>query len=324
MQIRRRELIVGAGAAVAVPWMGSAFAQAYPARPVKIVVPWPAGGPADGILRPVCEKLGAATGQPWVLESDPGANGTIGTARVVKAAPDGYTLLQSHIGPMAISPALTKVPYDPIKGLAPITQLTSSPLAMVVRPEMPVRTVAEFMAYARAQPNPLNMGSVGNGSSTHNLAEMLRLATGLKYTHVPYKGSDPVIVDMIGGRIDFSFLNYAGVQSNVQAGRLRVIAVSSLTRGSALPDVPTIAETIPNVEFASWYGMHAPVGTPVAIINRIQAEIAKAMRLPDVAERLRLGNYEIEATTPDQFARRIQSDVTRLAKVVADTGMTVS
>src|SRR4051794_7037471 len=206
---------------------GGAAAQAWPAKPVHLVNPWPPGGPADLVARPIVEKLAEALGQPVVLDNKPGANGTIGSAAVAKAAPDGYTLLFSHVGPIAISPALQpQMAYDPVKDLAAITQFVSGPTVLVVRPELPVKSVSDLIAYAKANPGKMTYGSVGQGSTTHLAGEMLHLMAGIDIVHVPYKGAAPVVTDLLGGQIDIAFINISGAIPQMQAGKLRGIAVT--------------------------------------------------------------------------------------------------
>lgn len=305
--------------------ISEAAAQAYPNRVVKIISPWPAGGLADSLIRPIIEKLTVVLGQPVILDNRPGANGMVGTALVAKAPPDGYTLLLSHVGPMAISPNMKGFEgYDPVKDFMPISQLTSSSIVLVVRPELPIKTVKELIDYGKAHPSKLNMGSVGPGSTTHLAAEMMRLMGGLDYVHVPYKGNGPVVTDMLGGQIDYSFLGMDGVRSFIQAGKLRALAMTSLKRSTLVPELPTVSETLPGYEVVSWFAMHAPAGTPKPIVDRLSSEFQKIVQTPEMKEKLRQLTFEPEGGTAEQLAIREKEDLARWAKVVKVTGMAIN
>ena len=310
-------------AIVALALANPAGAQSYPARPVKVINPWPTGGSADALIRIIAERMSIALGQPVIVESLAGANGMIGHAAVAKAQPDGYTLLFSHVGPMTINPHLqASMPYDSIRDFEPITQLTSSPLAMLVRPDLPIRTVRELLDYAKANPGKLNMGSIGPGSTPHLAAELMRSITGMNYLHVPYKGAAPVITDLLGGQIDFTFLNIGGVQQYIDAGRIRAIGMTSLKRSASAPSLPTVSETLPDFEVNSWYGMAAPAGTPKPIVNRLNAELVKILKAPEMTARLNQLSYDVEGTTPEQHAARIRDDLAKWAAVIKVTGLT--
>ena len=310
-------------AIVALALANPAGAQSYPARPVKVINPWPTGGSADALIRIIAERMSIALGQPVIVESQAGASGMIGHAAVAKAQPDGYTLLFSHVGPMTINPHLqASMPYDSIRDFEPITQLTSSPLAMLVRPDLPIRTVRELLDYAKANPGKLNMGSIGPGSTPHLAAELMRSITGMNYLHVPYKGAAPVITDLLGGQIDFTFLNIGGVQQYIDAGRIRAIGMTSLKRSASAPSLPTVSETLPDFEVNSWYGMAAPAGTPKPIVNRLNAELVKILKAPEMTARLNQLSYDVEGTTPEQHAARIRDDLAKWAAVIKVTGLT--
>jgi tripartite-type tricarboxylate transporter receptor subunit TctC len=309
-------------AVTALALVSGAFAQGYPNKPIKVINPWPPGGPADGLMRPVAEKLAQALGQPIVVENRSGANGMIGHAVVAQAAPDGYTLIMMHVGPMTISPAIQeKMAYDPVKDFTPITQLSSSPLVMVVRPDLPIRNVPEFLDYIKARPGKMNLGSVGQGSTTHLSAELMRTMTGISYVHVPYKGSGPVLTDMIGKQIDFSFLNYGGAAGFIKSGQVRAIAMTSLKRSALQPDLPAISETLPGYELNAWYGLGGPAGLPKDIVDRLQRELVTILKMPDIVEKLHALTYEPEGTTPEQFAQKIKADTALFAKVVQAAGI---
>ena len=318
-----RRMLLGAGAALSLPGIARAQ-QGWPTRPIRLINPWTPGGPADAVARPLAQKLGEALGQPVVMENRPGANGTIGAAAVARATPDGYTLFFSHVGPIAISPAFaTSVPFDPIRDFAPISQLVSGPIVLVVRPDVPATTVPELLALAHAQPGQLSYGSVGPASTTHLAGEMLALMGQVQLLHVPYQGAAPVVTDLLGGRLHFAFLNFAGALAQMQAGRLRAIAVSTERRSGGLPDLPTVAETLPGFEVNSWYGVMAPAGTPAAIVDRLHREIATALRTPETTALLRGQGFDIEATTPAQYAEKIRSDLQRWGELARATGIKI-
>jgi tripartite-type tricarboxylate transporter receptor subunit TctC len=297
-------------------------ADAWPSRPITVINPWAPGGPADIVARPIMQKLAERLGQPIVVENRPGANGVIGAAYVAKAKPDGYTLLFSHVGPIAISPAMeADMPYDSVKDFEPITQVVSAPLVLVVRPDLPIKSLQDLIAYAKSHPGKLTYGSVGTGSTTHLAGEMLHNAAGIDILHVPYKGAAPVIADMLGGRIDFAFINISGVMPYLPADKLRAIAVSTLKRSSLLPDTPAIAETFAGYEVNSWYGVMAPAGTPKPVVERLQREIADVLKTPEVVQVLKKGGLDAEGTTPQQYAAQIKNDLKRWAAVVKSAGV---
>ncbi|HEY8612647.1 MAG TPA: tripartite tricarboxylate transporter substrate-binding protein, partial [Roseomonas sp.] len=257
-----RRSMLGAGAALAIT-PGARAQAGWPTRPVRLINPWTPGGPADTVARPLANRLSEGLGQPVVIENRPGANGTIGANVVARSEPDGYTLFFSHVGPIAISPKFaSNIPYDPQRDFAPITQLVSGPIVLVVRPDIPAKTVPELLALARANPSQYSYGSVGPGSTTHLAGEMLALMGHVQLLHVPYQGAAPVVTDLLGKRLHFAFLNFSGALAQIQAGGLRAIAVSTARRSTALPDLPTVAETLPGFEVNSWYGLMAPANTP--------------------------------------------------------------
>ncbi len=302
-----------------------AFAQAYPSKPIKIISPWAPGGPAEALARVIGNKLSESLGQPVLIESRGGANGTIGAAAVAKAPPDGYTLLFSHLGPMAIAPALqAQMPYDSVKDFEPITQVVSGPTLLVVRADLPVRTVQELVDYAKANPGKLAYGSVGIGSTTHLAGEMLRMQAGIDILHVPYKGSTPILVDLMGGQIAFAFIGISGSIQQAQAGKVRAIAISTLQRSPILPDLPTVNETLPGFELNSWYGLMAPAGTPKEIVQLLHRETAKALKAPDVIEWLRQNGLDPRGTTPEEHAAHIKAEAAKWAKVVKAVGVTAN
>jgi len=301
-----------------------ALGQTYPNKPIRMISPWAPGGPAEGLARVVTSKMSEALGQPIVIEAKPGANGTIGTAYVAKAAPDGYTILLSHLGPTAISPALQKdLPYD-IKDFEPVTQVVAGPTLLVVRNDLPVHNVKELVAYAKANPGKLSYGSVGVASTTHLAGELLNILAGINTVHIPYKGSTPILVDIMGGRVDMAFIGISGAIQQAKAGQVRGIAISTLKRSPNFPEIPAVSETVPGFELNSWYGMMAPAGTPRAIVNRLQKETAAALRKPDVIAWMKDNGLDPIGSTPEEHAAFIRAELSKWAKVVKDTKVTAN
>ena len=302
-----------------------ALAQAWPSKPIRLIIPWPAGGPAEGLARVVTAKMTEVLGQPFIIEAKPGANGTIGTNLVAKAAPDGYIILLSHLGPTAISPSLQKdLPYDPLKDFEPITQVISGPTLLVVRNGLPIRSVKELIAYAKANPGKLSYASVGVASTTHLAGEMLNVAAGISTLHVPYKGSTPAITDMMGERVDFAFFGISGSIQQAKAGQIRMLAISTLKRSPNFPDIPAVAETVPGFELNSWYGMMAPAGTPKAIVNRLYQEVAAAVKKPDVVEWMKQSGLDPVGSTPEEHAAYIRAETVKWAKAIKDAKVTAN
>ena len=302
----------------------AAGAQGYPNKPVRLINPWTPAGPAELLARLVGTKLQESLGQPFVIESKPGANGTIGAAFVAKSAPDGYTLLFSHVGPMAIHPAVVdKMPYDTLKDFEPITQVAAGALVLLARNDLPVKSVKDLIEHAKANPGKLSCGSVGPASTSHLACELFNMLGGVDTIHVPYKGSAPVVTDMLGGQISISFLNIAGVKTQLDAGQLRPLAVSTLKRSAVLPDLPAMNEILPGFEVNSWYGMMAPAGTPKAVVSLLQRETAKALKAPDMAERLKQLGLDPVGSTPEEHAAQLREDLERWHKLAKATKLKI-
>jgi tripartite-type tricarboxylate transporter receptor subunit TctC len=303
----------------------AAAAQQYPAKPIRVVVPWPPGGPAEALMRTVGNKMSEVLGQPIIIEAKPGANGEIGTAFVAKAAPDGYTILMSHLGPTAISPGLkSDLPYNVLKDFEPITQIIAGPTLLVVRNGLPVKSVKELIDYAKANPGKLSYASVGVASTTHLAGEMLNVAAGINTLHVPYKGSTPAITDMIGERVDFAFFGISGSMQQAKAGQIRMLAISTLKRSPNFPEIPAVSETVPGFELNSWYGMMAPAGTPKAIVNRLSQEVAAAVKKPDVIEWMKQSGLDPVGSTPEEHAAHIRAEMVKWAKAIKDAKVQAS
>ncbi|MBO9353538.1 tripartite tricarboxylate transporter substrate binding protein [Bordetella petrii] len=311
-----------AALAAAAMALAAPAVSAYPDRPITVINPWTAGGPADTVARPILEKLSQRLGQPVVLENRAGANGLIGATYVARAKPDGYTLLFSHVGPITISPALTKdMPFDPVRDFAPITQVVSAPTVLLVRPGLPIHNLKELVDYARAHPGKLSYGSVGPGSTTHLAGVILGDMADIDLLHVPYKGAAPVVTDLLGGQIDMGFLNIAGAMPYIKSGQLRPIGVSTLKRSALLPDLPAIAETYPGFEVNSWYGLMAPAKTPPAIVQQLQREVSEILKLPDIKKQFEAIGLAPEGTASDVYAQQIERDLARWADIVKAAGL---
>lgn len=303
-----------------------AFAQApaYPAKPVKFVVPYPPGGASDITARLLAEKLTARMGQTFFVENRPGANGIIALDAVAKAPPDGYTILMGNVGPNAINAGLyAKLPFDPVKAFTPIMLTTSVPMVLLVNPSLPVRTTQELIAYAKANPGQVKFASGGPGSATHLTGELFKQMAALDIVHVPYKGDVPAMTDLIGGQVTMTFATSIAANTFIASNRVRVLATSTKTRPKALAQYPTVAESgVPGFEASSWGGVLAPAGTPPAIVSALHDELAKVLALPDVRDRLGKLGADVVASTPDEFARYLASEISKWSKVIKAAGVT--
>ena len=298
-----------------------AAAQDFPNKPVRVVVPYVAGGNADIWARTLSQKLTEALKQSFVVENKPGANGGIGTDFVAKSAPDGYTLLAVASGPIVVNPVLyPQVPYDPVRDLAPVAQCAVYQYVLVTRADAPYKTIADLVAAARAKPGGLAYGSTGIGGGNHLAAELFGLATGTRFNHIPYKGSAPALADLLGGQLAFMFDTVITSVPHVRAGKLRAFAVSSAKRASSLPEVPTLQEAgFAGFDMSQWQGVLAPAGTPRAVVQRLNAQIVKAMRAPDVHERIAVqGGNDIVTGTPEEFGALIRADLERYGKLIRE------
>ncbi len=301
----------------------AALAQTYPAKTVRIIVGYPPGGPTDVIARTVAQKLTIALGQQVIVDNRPGASGMIGAEQVVKAAPDGYTLLTVPIT-YAVTPSVyPKMPYDAEKDLAPVALVASSPFILVVHPTLPVKTVKELIALAKSRPGQINYASASTGGMPHLAGELFNMMTGVKLTHIPYKGAAPATVDLLAGQVSLMFNNMLSAMPLVKANKLRAVAVTSLKRSAAIPELPTIAETVKGFEASGWYGAFAPAATPKDIIAKLNAEINKLMRLPDVAQRLAGDGVEAASMTPAEFGAYLHSEIAKWGRVVQISGTKV-
>jgi tripartite-type tricarboxylate transporter receptor subunit TctC len=321
--MRRRDLFAAfGGVAVATALTLSAQAQDYPNRSIRLIVPFAAGGAVDTLARLIGAKVSEGLGQPVIVDNRPGAAGNLGTDAVAKSPPDGYTILQTTNG-HAISPAIyNKLPYDAVKDFAAITQLVATNLVLVTNPNLPVKTLQELVALAKAKPGTLNYGSTGVGNPLHLTMEMLKKATGMDLVVIPYKGDAPLNTALIGGEIQLAVVPLSTSIPHVEAGTLRALAVTGPTRSAALPNVPTVAESgVPGFDSTSWQGWFAPAGTPATIIARLQSEVAKALAAPDVLERLKVFGSDPVGGTPEVFAAVVRSDVTKFERVVKEANI---
>jgi tripartite-type tricarboxylate transporter receptor subunit TctC len=295
--------------------------RGYPSKPVRLLVPAPPGGSTDLFARVVGAKLAAQLGQQVVIDNRGGAGGIVATELLARSVPDGHTLGIIYT-PHTTNPSLTKLPYDPVNDFAPISLMTAAPLVLVVNPALPVRSVKDLIALAKAK--PVAYGSAGNGSGGHLSGELLKLLTGIPATHVPYKGAGPAAVDVVAGQLQFQFAAQITAGGFVKSGRLRAIAVSSAKRAATLPELPTVAESgVPGFDFTNWFGIVAPARLPAPLIQRVHAEITTALRSTEVADKLAAEGAEVVASTPQQFRDFIRGDIAKWAKVVKAAGMKV-
>lgn len=298
----------------------AAFGQSYPTRPIKLVVPFPPGGGSDPVARIVGEKVGEALGQPVVIENRPGANGTVGNALVAKAEPDGYTLLLGAAGALTVAPHVyKKVQFDTLKDFEPISLAGTVPFILAVYPGVPVNSLRELTAFAKANPGKLNFGSSGTGGLPHLAGEIYKSMAGVDIVHVPYKGGGPAITALITGEVQVLFSDVGLMVPLLKAGKIKAIAVTSDVRSAAVPDIPTMKESgLPAYQISTWWGILAPAGTPRPIIDKLNAEVRKALELPDVKERFATMWVVPSPTTTEQFATRIHQEYDKWAQVVKE------
>ena len=306
-------------------WTCFAHADDYPSRPVRVVVPFAAGGGADIVARLVFQKLSTQLGQPFVIDNKGSAGGIVGSDVVAKATPDGYTLLLGQTGPNAINPSLfPKISYDPVKDFAPIIQLTSYPYVIGVNLNFPVKTLQDVVSQAKAKPGSLSFSTAGNGSSAQLAAELFMKSSGTQLTHIPYKGAGPALMDAIAGVVTMTFGDAGSSTPMVLEGRIRAVAVTGKSRSKLLPDVPTVAECgYPGYEALAWHGVLAPAKTPISVINKLNAEIAKVLKDPEIQTKLTKDGLELVGGTPDEFSAYIKSEVGKWSKIVVERKITI-
>jgi tripartite-type tricarboxylate transporter receptor subunit TctC len=319
VRILRRSALTLLAGTLALSLGTSASAQTYPNKPIRLVVTFPSGGAPDILARLFSEK--AQLGQPVVVDNKPGAGGNIGADFVAKSAGDGYTLVLGTVGTHSINGSLyEKMPYDMVKNFSPVSLIASAPNLLVVNNNVPVKTVPEFVAYLKANPDKLSFGSPGVGTSVHVSGELFKSMTGTKMTHVPYKGRQFAIPDLVGGSIQLMFDNMPSALPMAREGKIRAIAVTTAKRSSAAPDIPTIAESIPGFEATTWFAMFAPAGTPKPVVDRLNAEVLRVFRLPEVAERLKTLGLEAVLSSPEELAAYQASEIVKWTKVVKESG----
>jgi tripartite-type tricarboxylate transporter receptor subunit TctC len=307
---------------VVVP--GFALSQPYPAKPVRVIVPYPAGSTPDLVGRTLSERLQKALGQPFVVENRAGAGGNIGTDAAAKSAPDGYTLLVAVNGPVAVNKHLyTSLPYDPDRDLAPISLLASAPQMLVVKPGLPVADFKSFLQYARRNPGRLSYASVGGGSASHLTMELLKSKAGVFMVHIPYRGFPPAVTDLLAGNIDTMFATVPAVLPHVKAGKMRPLAVTAQRRSELAPEVPSVAELgLPQLESLAWIGLLAPAGVSKEVVDRISRETVRGMRAPEVRNLLGKQGFDVVASSPQEFQRWIRTESDKWARVIRLSGAT--
>jgi tripartite-type tricarboxylate transporter receptor subunit TctC len=298
-------------------------AQTYPTKPMRLIVPFAAGGPNDVIGRLIAQKVGEQMGQPMVIENRPGAGGAVGTAFVATAPADGYTLLISGTSSLAINPSLyKKLPYDPLGDFTPVSLVGTAPSLLVMHPSVPVKSVKDLITFAKARPGQLNYASGGIGSTPHLAGELLNRMANVNLVHVPFKGGGPALTGVMSGQVELFMGGMSAAMPPVKNGRLRGIAVTSPKRSQFMPDVPALAETLPGYDVVNWYAIFAPAGTPKQIIDRLNAEIVKAMATPEMRKRFADLATDAETSTPEQLGAYHRSEIKKWAQVVKDAGIT--
>jgi tripartite-type tricarboxylate transporter receptor subunit TctC len=316
----RRSVLAGAASLAFAPH--AAFAQSYPQRPISLIVPWAPGGSTDILARIVAEHLRQSLGQPVIIENRTGASGNIGTLAVARATPDGYTLLFNTMSVHTMNHALfATMPFDGVKDFSPITLLAYVTNTMVVHPSVPANTVAEFIAYAKANPGKIAYASSGPGSTNHLCAALLERMAGIEMLHVPYRGGAPAVVDTVAGQTQLFFT--AGTQSleHVKAGKLKLLAITEEKRSTLLPGVPTVGETVPGYEMTVWYGAFSAAGVPKEIVTRLNAEIGRILFLPEVKSRMADIAVEVASSTPDELGARMRADADKWGRIIKSLGI---
>ena len=300
---------------------GAALAQPYPSKPVRLIVPFPPGGAVDFYARVVQQPLSEALGTTVVIENKAGASGMLGIDAVAKAAPDGYTLGLGNIASLAINAGIyDRMPYDPAKDLTPITHTIDVNYALVVHPSLPVKTVAELVAYAKANPGKVAYGSAGSGSLPHLAMESFKATTGTEIVHVPYKGGGPMVTDLLGGTVQVVIADQANLMPHVKSGKLRAIAVASPKRSSQYPDLPTIGDTLPGFQAVAWNGLVGPPGLPPDVVAKLNTAVVKVMAQPEVTAKLNGGGLDVVGDSPDEFGRFIRAEIAKWSAIAKQVG----
>jgi tripartite-type tricarboxylate transporter receptor subunit TctC len=322
----RRKLMTASGAGLAsISFPSITIAQAYPSKPVRFIMPYPPGGSSEILARPISVELSKILGQQVIIDFKAGGGSTIGAEFVARSAPDGYNVVMMLSAHAINATLMPKLPYDTVKDFSSITLAATLPLVVVVNAQTSIRTMNDLIAYAKANPGKLNYASAGPGNTSHLSVEYFKSVVGLDITHVPYKGSGPAIVGLLGKEIDFMFDSLSSSLPQIQAGKFRAIAVTSPARSKVLPDVPTVAESgVKGFDVTVWYAVLAAAGTPAPIVQKLNAEIIKAMRAPEVKARIEAAGYDIVGSTPAELDTFIKSEIVRWGKVVKDSGATIN
>jgi len=316
MNRSRRVVLTAFGAAILLGKETLRAQQGYPTKPVKLIVAWPPGSFADLSARLVGQKLGEAMGQTFIVENRPGATGIVGTGVVAKAAPDGYTLLFNTASHASNKLLFAKLPYDPVADFAPVSMIARNVLCIAVHPSLKVRTLGEFLDYARSKPGSLSYGTPGLGTPHQLAGELLKQRARIDMVHVPYKGGGPAVADLLGGQIMVSVAAIASVSQYVRSGQVRVLAVTDRTRYEALPDIPTVAETFPGFDVSGWGAIFAPAGTPAEIVTRLNVEITRVLKIPDIRRTMGADGAVATPSTPEALAKQVLADYDRWAEVI--------
>jgi tripartite-type tricarboxylate transporter receptor subunit TctC len=317
-------LLQAVGLSALPPLVPQALAQSYPVRPVRLLVGYPPGGPTDLAARLAGQQLSEALGQSFIIDNRPGAGGTLAMGLLAQSTPDGYALGLGSNGELAISPHLrASLPYDPLKSFIPISRIGASQLVLLVNPSVPAKTVKELVALARTKPGSVNFASSGSGSTAHLSSELLKHMAGIDLVHVPYKGAAPAMADLMGGQVQMLITGFSGAVPFIKSGKLRGLGSTGAKRLVAMPEMPTIAESVPGYEVSSWYGVLAPARTPAPIIAILHRELAAMVKKPEVTERLVALGIEPEGTSPAQFAAQIADEIAKWGRVVKVAGVKV-
>jgi len=325
MRISTSVLLAAVLAAAASTPAQPVLAQAYPSKPVRLVIPYPPGGGTDTIMRPFAQVLTERLGQQVVVDNRGGGGGAIGMEIAARSAPDGYTIVAALTAQLAVNPSLYKnLPYDPVKDFAPITLFADGPYVLVVHPSLPVKSVKDLVALARKRPNDITYASSGNGSGGHLAAELLKTMTGIKVLHIPYKGGGPALTALLSGEVQVLFSTYAAGQGHIRAGRVRALGVTTARRPKAIPDIPTIAEAgVPGYDSGVWYALLAPAGTPREIVDRLNRDTIAVLNQPAFNKMLVARAIDPIGSTPEVLAKYIKTEVTKWARVVKEAGVRV-
>jgi tripartite-type tricarboxylate transporter receptor subunit TctC len=325
MNTRRKILLASGAGALAAQWPVTASAQAFPAKPIRFVMPYPPGGSSEILARPIAQEMTKQLGTSVIIDFKPGGGTTIGADMIAKSAPDGYNIVMMLSAHAINATLMPKLPYDTVRDFAPITIAATLPLVVVVPAQSSIRSMADLLARARANPGKLTFASAGPGNTSHLSVEYLKSMLGLDMIHVPYKGSGPAIIGLLGGEVDFMFDSLSSSLPQIKGGKFRAIAMASAQRSRILPDVPTVAESgVPGFDVSVWYSVLAAAGTPAPIVNKLHAEIVRAMRAPETKEKIEAAGYDIVGSTPEQAGEFIKAEIVRWSKVVKDSGATIN